>query len=80
MTPPHMQDSATNPVRLRRRDLALTQAELAGAVGVSRQTIISIERGDYAPSVYLAIRIAKTLRSTVESLFDEAPETQEATP
>lgn len=77
MTPPHMHDIATNAVRLRRLGLSLTQAELANAVSVSRQTVISIERGDYAPSVYLALRIAKKLNTTVEALFDEGPETQE---
>lgn len=49
----------------------MTQAELAGAVGVSRQTVIAVERGDYAPSVYLALRIARTLGATVEDLFIE---------
>ncbi|MCQ9366752.1 helix-turn-helix transcriptional regulator [Brevibacterium sp. 50QC2O2] len=53
----------------RRKTSGLTQAQLAGTVGVSRQTIISIERGDYAPSVYLALRIAGTLDATVEDLF-----------
>lgn len=38
-------------------------------MGVSRQTIISLERGDYSPSVYLALRIARALESTVEELF-----------
>lgn len=52
----------------------LTQAQLAAEVGVSRQTIISVERGDYAPSVYLALSIARLLDSTVEELF---PSTQE---
>ena len=47
----------------------LTQAELAKAVDVSRQTVISIEGGDYAPSVYLALRIAAVLDTTVEDLF-----------
>ncbi|MEE6287271.1 helix-turn-helix transcriptional regulator [Georgenia sp. MJ173] len=69
---------ATHPVRLRRRERRLTQAELAQAVGVSRQTVIAVERGDYAPSVYLALRIAKVLGATVEDLFAEADESQEA--
>lgn len=60
---------APSPVRTARRDVRLTQAELASAVGVSRQTIIAVERGDYAPSVYLAIRIARAVESTVEELF-----------
>ncbi|PPB50363.1 transcriptional regulator [Arthrobacter pityocampae] len=58
-----------SPVRERRKEHRLTQAELADLVGVSRQTIIAVEQGDYAPSVYLALRIAKALDRTVEELF-----------
>ncbi|MEC4614473.1 helix-turn-helix transcriptional regulator [Tsukamurella tyrosinosolvens] len=58
-----------NPVRSRRRDQRITQAELAAAVGVSRQTVVSVEKGDYAPSVYLALKVARALGSTVEELF-----------
>ena len=54
----------------------LTQAELAKAVDVSRQTVISIEGGDYAPSVYLALRIAAVLDTTVEDLFGTETETE----
>jgi putative transcriptional regulator len=61
---------SSNAVRRVRRAAEMTQRELADAVGVSRQTIVSIETSDYAPSVYLALRIAATLRSTVEELFD----------
>ncbi|WP_258725314.1 helix-turn-helix transcriptional regulator [Cellulomonas sp. NS3] len=64
---------ADSAVRQRRRALRITQAELAEASEVSRQTIIAIEQGDYAPSVFLALRIARTLGSTVEDLFG-APE------
>jgi putative transcriptional regulator len=39
-------------------------------VSVSRNTIISIERGDYAPSVKLALLLAKVLETTVEELFE----------
>ncbi len=69
-----------NPVRRRRREQRLTQAELATAVGVSRQTVIAVERGDYAPSVHLALRIARALGVTVEELFgeDETTTTGEA--
>lgn len=56
-------------VRSRRREVGLTQQELAARVGVSRQTIISMETGDYAPSVYLALRIARELAVTVEDLW-----------
>lgn len=52
-----------------RRQAELTQAALGEAVGVSRQSIVSTEKGDYAPSVYLALRLARTLGTTVEVLF-----------
>lgn len=58
-----------NPVRAQRRARRITQAELAETVGVSRQTVVAVEKGDYAPSVYLAVRIARALASTVEELF-----------
>ena len=47
----------------------LSQTDLGNLVGVSRQTISLIERGDYNPSVTLALKIAKVLESTVEELF-----------
>lgn len=47
----------------------LSQQQLADMVSVSRQTIISIERGDYAPSVKLALLLAAKLETTVEQLF-----------
>lgn len=53
----------------RRQTLGLTQAELAKQVGVSRQTIISIEKGHYEPSVRLALALAKALDCSVETLF-----------
>ncbi|MBT0568309.1 helix-turn-helix transcriptional regulator [Williamsia sp. CHRR-6] len=64
----HRPPSETH-VRLARTRAALTQRELAELVGVSRQSIVSIERGDYAPSVYLAIRLSRVLRTDVEELF-----------
>lgn len=60
-------------VRERRRECRITQAELAADVGVSRQTIISIERAEHAPSVYLALRIARRLDESVETLFPLPP-------
>jgi putative transcriptional regulator len=47
----------------------LSQQQLADTVSVSRQTIVSIERGDYAPSVKLALLLAEKLETTVEQLF-----------
>ncbi|TFV62279.1 transcriptional regulator [Geodermatophilus sp. DF01-2] len=62
-----------NAVRAARTATGLTQAELAGAVGVTRQTVVAVEAGDYAPSVYLALAIAARLGRTVEQLFGEQP-------
>jgi putative transcriptional regulator len=47
----------------------LSQQQLADMVGISRQTIVSIEKGDYAPSVKLALLLARKLETTVEQLF-----------
>ncbi len=56
--------------RYRRQLLDFTQQELADAVGVTRQTILSIERGKYNPSVGLALKLADTLGISVEDLFE----------
>jgi putative transcriptional regulator len=66
-------NGASARIRARRREVGLTQIDLARAADVSRQTIISLEMGDYAPSVYLAIKIAVLLHSTVESLWGLVP-------
>ncbi len=47
----------------------LSQQQLADMIGISRQTIVSIEKGDYAPSVKLALLLARKLETTVEQLF-----------
>lgn len=52
----------------------MTQAELAEQVGVTRQTVVAVEAGDYAPSVYLALAIARSLGGTVEGLFGSEAE------
>ncbi len=61
----------SNHVR-RHRALAdgMTQQELADRVGVSRQTIVAIEKGHYNPSVALAIRLARVFGVAVEALFE----------
>jgi len=48
----------------------LTQQQLADSVKISRQTIISIENGNYNPSIKLALLLAKKLNVTVEELFE----------
>ena len=60
-----------NRVRQGRILADLTQAQLADAVGVTRQTIVAVEAGDYAPSVYLALAICDRLGTTVEALFGD---------
>jgi len=47
----------------------LSQQQLADLIGISRQTVVSIEKGDYAPSVKLALLLARKLETTVEQLF-----------
>lgn len=47
----------------------MNQEELAGALGVSRQTIISLERGKYNPSILLAFKIARYFGKQIEDLF-----------
>lgn len=60
-----------NMVRKWRRWLEMSQAELAERAGVSRQTIANIERGNYSPSVYLALDICRELEKTVEEIFGD---------
>jgi putative transcriptional regulator len=60
---------AGSMVRARRKEVGLTQQQLAEGAEVSRQTVISLETGDYAPSVYLALRVAQLLDTTVEALW-----------
>lgn len=56
-----------------RKAFGLTQDELARAVKVSRQTVSSIEQGDYNPSASLAMRLAELFDLTVEDLFSLPP-------
>ena len=58
-----------NEIRVCRARKRITQGELADAVGVSRQTIISIENGRYDPSLDLAFRLARYFDMSVEDIF-----------
>ena len=58
-----------NDVRKRRLERDLSQAELARAMGVSRQTINSIETGRYTPSLPLAMALARFFDRAVEEIF-----------
>ncbi len=57
----------------------MTQQELAQAVGVARQTIVAIEKGDYNPTVRLCVDICQVLGTTLDGLFwpEELTEKQE---
>jgi len=55
--------------RLRFEHGQMTQQQLADKVGVTRQTIIAIESGKYAPSLPLAFRIARTFGVSIEQVF-----------
>ena len=59
----------TNNVRQYREKKGLTQEELAKIVGVSRQSIISVEKGQYICTTILALKIANALKAKVEDLF-----------
>jgi len=63
-------DNISNQIRRLRFDHGeMTQQQLADKVGVTRQTIIAIEAGKYAPSLPLAFRIARAFGTTVEDVF-----------
>ena len=59
-----------NSVRELRTELGLSQGQLASEMGVSRQTINSIEQDRYTPSLPLALALAEFFETTVEAMFD----------
>lgn len=65
-----MKDKIWNSVKDHRKSAGLTQEEVAKAMGVSRQTIISIERGKYIPSLPLAIKIARFFHCSTDEMFE----------
>lgn len=69
---PTMRQSVSSRVYELRQQKSITQEGLAAAVGVTRQTIIAIEKGNYAPSVLLALKIAKFFGVRVEDIFKSA--------
>lgn len=64
-----MADIVSNNVIDFRKKSEVTQQELADAVEVSRQTIVAIEKGNYMPSVGLALRLAAYFNTSVDKLF-----------
>lgn len=65
----HEESGLRNRIGPMRAEVGLTQADLAAACGVSRKTINTIERGRFAPSAVLALRVAKALGAAVEDVF-----------
>lgn len=64
-----MEKQTTNKIKIFRATFNMTQEELADKVGVTRQTIIAIEKNKYVPSLNLAFRIAKTFNEKIENIF-----------
>jgi putative transcriptional regulator len=58
-----------NRLRVLRAEREMTQEDLAKAVGVTRQTILAIEGGEYAPSVLLALAIARRFEKPLDEVF-----------
>lgn len=59
----------TNSIRSRREEAGITQADLAGRIGVTRQTLIAIEQGKYSPTLELAFQIARAFGVGIDDLF-----------
>lgn len=74
------QNALANPVRRHRPINDLTQAQLAQAVGVSRQTILAIDGGGYDPFVRIALKLAEQLGTTLETLFGEQARRRSTSP
>lgn len=58
-----------NTVKINRLARELTQEQLAGQLGVTRQTLLAIENGKYSPNLELALRMARLLDTPLEELF-----------
>lgn len=61
-----------------RRQHAIRQEDLAQALGVSRQTVISLEKGKYNPSLALAFKLARYFNLSIEDIFDDSDECPDA--
>lgn len=62
-----------------RKQHAIRQEDLAQALGVSRQTVISLEKGKYNPSLALAFKLARYFGLPIEAIFDDSNEYPDAT-
>ncbi len=66
----------TNRLEWLRKQRSVRQEDLAQALGVSRQTIISLEKGKYNPSLALAFKLARYFGLPIEEIFDDSDERQ----
>ncbi len=64
-----MREYISNDVNTLRLQKGTTQEDLAEAVGVTRQTVIAMEKGNYTPSVHLALKISQYFKVPVEKVF-----------
>ena len=62
-------ETLSNIVKELRTQKGISQGKMAELVGVTRQTIISLEKGSYVPSLLLAMRISEVLETTIEQIF-----------
>ncbi len=66
-----------NKLEALRKARGVRQEDLAMALGVSRQTVISLEKGKYNPSLSLAFRLARYFGMPIEEIFDDSDEREE---
>lgn len=64
-----MEHQMTNKIKVHRAIHNMTQEDLADKVGVTRQTIIAIEKNKYSPSLELAFKIARVFNESIENIF-----------
>ncbi|MGB2088145.1 MAG: helix-turn-helix transcriptional regulator [Psychroflexus salarius] len=65
-----MEGSIKNHIKVWRAKKNMTQADLAKAIGSSRQAVNAIEKGKYVPSTLLALKMAEVFSTTVEEIFE----------
>ena len=63
-----------NRLEALRKERSIRQEDLAQALGVSRQTVISLEKGKYNPSLALAFKLARYFALRIEDIFDDSDE------